>query len=75
SRMLGVALPEYRTPLLATVLGVTVLSLVKAIPCVGGILSLVIGCVGLGASVLALLYARRSARLARWRRRRDLISL
>ncbi|MGZ3678665.1 MAG: hypothetical protein ACXWP0_05100 [Ktedonobacterales bacterium] len=75
SRMLGVALPEYRTPLLATVLGVTVLSLVKAIPCVGGILSLVIGCVGLGASVLALLYARRSARLARWARRRDLISL
>lgn len=71
SRMLGIALPEYRTPLLATVLGVTVLSLVKAIPCVGGILSLVIGCVGLGASVLAVLYARRSARLARWSRRRD----
>ena len=75
SRMLGVALPERRTPLLATVVGVTVLSLVKAIPCVGGILSLVIGCVGLGASVLALLYARRSARLARWARRRDLMPL
>lgn len=75
SRMLGIALPEYRTPLLATVLGVTVLSLVKAIPCVGGILSLVIGCVGLGASVLAVLYARRSARIARWSRRRDFTML
>lgn len=75
SRMLGIALPEYRTPLLATVLGVTVLSLVKAIPCVGGILSLVIGCVGLGASVLAMLYARRSAKLARLARRRDFTTL
>lgn len=73
SRMLGIALPERHTPVLATMLGVTALSLVKAIPCVGGVLSLAIGCVGLGASVLALLYARRSAKIARWARRRDLI--
>lgn len=75
SRMLGIALPERGTPLLATMLGVAMLALVKAIPCVGGVLSLVIGCVGLGASLLALLYARRSARLARWARRRDLMPL
>lgn len=75
SRLFGTALPERHTPLLATLLGVLVLSLVKAIPCIGGVFSLVIGCVGLGASVLALLYARRSAKLARWVRRRDLIPL
>ena len=75
SRLLGMSRQDRHTPLLATVLGVTILSLAKAIPCVGGILSLVIGCAGLGASVLALLYARRSAKLARWQRRRDLVTL
>lgn len=48
-----------RPPVVATVLGVTLLSLFESIPCAGGVISLVAGFMGLGATTLALLYSRR----------------
>ncbi len=48
-------------PIIASVLGVTLLSLVESIPCFGGVVSFVAGLMGLGASMLALLYRRRAA--------------
>lgn len=48
------------TSLLAsTVLGVVLLSLLKSLPVAGTIVSLLVGCVALGASTLTLLSARR----------------
>lgn len=48
-----------RAPVVAAVLGVTLLSLAESIPCLGGVVSIVAGFMGLGASTLALLYSRR----------------
>lgn len=50
-----------RSPVVATVLGVTLLSLVESIPCLGGVVSFIAGFMGLGAATLALLYSRRLA--------------
>ena len=55
-----------RAPVVAAVLGVTLLSLFEAIPCLGGVISFVAGFMGLGASALALLYSRRATA---WRSR------
>lgn len=55
-----------RSPVVAAVLGVTLLSLFEAIPCLGGVISFVAGFMGLGASALALLYSRRATA---WRAR------
>jgi len=50
-----------RSPALAAVLGVLLLTLCESVPCAGGILSLVAGFTGLGASALALLHSRQAA--------------
>ena len=45
--------------LVSTLLGVVILSLLKAAPIVGPVVSLIVGVVGLGAALLTLLSARR----------------
>lgn len=45
--------------LFSTLLGVVILSLLKMAPVVGPVVSLIVGCVGLGAAILTLLSARR----------------
>jgi len=45
--------------LISSVLGVVILCLLKSAPVVGGVVSLMVGCVGLGAAGLTLLSARR----------------
>ena len=45
--------------LVSTVIGVILLSLLKALPVAGPIVSLIVGCVALGAAALTLLTARR----------------
>lgn len=57
--LLRLGSPHGRSPVVAAVLGVTLLSLFEAIPCLGGVISFVAGFMGLGASALALLYSRR----------------
>ena len=49
-----------RPPVLASVLGVLLLTLCESVPCAGGILGLVVGVAGLGASALTLLYSRQA---------------
>lgn len=63
--LLARARSQDHTPLLATVVGVTILALAESIPCLGGMLALVAGGVGLGACALALIEARRIHRLRR----------
>jgi len=51
---------DHEPPLMAsTVLGVILLSLLKALPVAGIVVSVVVGCVALGATTLTLLSARR----------------
>ena len=45
--------------LVSSLLGVVILCLLKSAPVVGGVVSLMVGCVGLGAAGLTLLSARR----------------
>lgn len=45
--------------LASTVIGVILLSLLKSLPIAGPVVSLIVGCVGLGAAALTLLSARR----------------
>lgn len=45
--------------LFSTLLGVAILSLLKMAPVVGPVVSLIVGCVGLGAAILTLISARR----------------
>lgn len=59
--LLRVGAAHDRSPVVATVLGVTLLSLAESIPCLGGVISFVAGFTGLGAAALALLYSRRFA--------------
>lgn len=47
-------------PIVATMLGVMLIELVKAVPCVGGVVTVAMACLGLGASLLALLSSRRT---------------
>ena len=60
-RLLGQSSLSRRASLFPAMVGVTLLALAQTIPCVGGVLTVVTTCAGLGASVLALLYARRHA--------------
>jgi hypothetical protein len=48
------------TPVSSAVLGVAIIALAESIPCVGGVLSVVLGCASLGAVTLAVLHARRT---------------
>ena len=50
-----------RSPVLASVMGVLLLTVCESIPCAGGILNLAAGLTGLGASALALLHSRQAA--------------
>jgi hypothetical protein len=59
-------LPRERHVLLAAVLGVVVLAIAEAIPCLGGVLFLVVGALGLGAVLLCLLGERRARQPRPW---------
>ena len=61
-RVLRRVAPGGASVLIATVLGVTILSAVKAIPCLGGVLGVAINCAGLGAALLTLSTHRRYRR-------------
>jgi hypothetical protein len=65
-RLLRAVGPSGLSPVPSAVLGVTVLALAESIPCVGGVLSLVVACAGVGATTLAVLHARRSAYRRPW---------
>lgn len=43
----------------SSLLGVLILSLLKTLPVAGGVVSVIVGCVGLGAALLTLISARR----------------
>lgn len=55
----GLRLDGERSLLASTVVGVMLLSVLKSLPIAGPLVSLIVGCVGLGASALTLLSARR----------------
>lgn len=50
-----------RAPVLAAVMGVLLLALAESIPCLGGVLGLTVGFMGVGASTLAMLHSRQAA--------------
>ena len=52
-RLLGAGSRERGALLVPTVLGVSLIALAKAIPCVGAALTVIVACAGLGASLLA----------------------
>jgi hypothetical protein len=60
-RLLGQSTISRRASVFPAMVGVTLLALAETIPCAGGVLTVLTSCVGLGASVLALLYSRRHA--------------
>ncbi len=51
-RLLGAGGHERGAPLAPTVLGVSLIALAKAIPCVGAALTVIVACAGLGATLL-----------------------
>lgn len=58
-----------RAPLVSTMLGTGLIALSESLPCLGGIIALGVGCVGLGACVLAVIEARRIRHLRHMSRR------
>ncbi len=62
-RLLRAAAPGTHSPLVATLLGVTLIAMFESIPCVGGVIALVIGTAGLGATALVVLNTRA---IRRW---------
>lgn len=60
-RLLGAGNRERGSPLVPTVLGVSLIALAKAIPCVGAALTVLLACAGLGATLLAWRESRRAA--------------
>jgi hypothetical protein len=60
-RLLGQSTISRRAAVFPAMVGVTLLALAETIPCAGGVLTVLTSSAGLGASVLALLYARRHA--------------
>jgi len=60
-RLLGQPANGRRASVFPALIGVTLLALAQTAPCVGGIVTVLTSCTGLGASLLALLYARRRA--------------
>jgi hypothetical protein len=58
-RLLGAGGYEGGSPLAPTVLGVSLIALVKAVPCIGAALTVIVACAGLGASLLAWRESRR----------------
>ncbi len=58
-RLLHSLAPGMHSPVAGAVLGVAALALTESVPCLGGVISLVAGCAGLGAAMLAALHARR----------------
>ena len=70
--LLGRSRTERRSPVLATVIGVSLIVLAKSIPGAGGVITVLMWCLGLGAALLALLASRRptyamSPARAHWR--------
>ena len=62
-RLLGAGGRGRGSPLAPTVLGVSLIALAKAIPCVGAALTVIVACAGLGAALLTW----RESRRASWR--------
>lgn len=60
-RLLGQSANSRRASVFPAVVGVTLLALAQTAPCVGDVVTVLTSCTGLGASILALLYARRRA--------------
>jgi hypothetical protein len=52
-RILGLLKVEEKLPLVAVVIGVLLISLLGAVPCLGFIFAVVVGCLGLGAVILS----------------------
>jgi hypothetical protein len=57
--LLGRSRSERGSPVLATVIGVSLIVLAKSIPGVGGVITVLMWCLGLGAALLALVASRR----------------
>jgi hypothetical protein len=60
-RLLGQTANSRRASVFPALVGVTLLALAQTVPCVGDIVTVLTSCTGLGASLLAVLYARRRA--------------
>lgn len=60
-RLLGAGGRERNSPLAPTVLGVILIALAKAIPCVGAALTVIVACAGLGAALLTWHESRHAA--------------
>jgi hypothetical protein len=60
-RLLGRSANSRRASVFPAMVGVTLLALAQTAPCVGDVVTVLTSCTGLGASILALLYARRRA--------------
>jgi hypothetical protein len=63
-RLLGARGSADRTPVLPAIVGVLVLSGVESIPCIGGMIAVVAGCLGLGAALLSRFGAQHTGRSA-----------
>ena len=59
-RLLGAGGRERSSPLASTVLGVSLIALAKAIPCMGAALTVIVACAGLGATLLTWRESRRT---------------
>ncbi|MGO8948876.1 MAG: hypothetical protein ACLQUY_14740 [Ktedonobacterales bacterium] len=60
-RLLGRSGTARRASIFPALVGITLIALAQTAPCVGVIVTILTSCAGLGASILALLYARRRA--------------
>jgi hypothetical protein len=60
-RLLGRSANSRRASVFPAMVGVSLLALAQTAPCVGDVVTVLTSCTGLGASILALLYARRGA--------------
>jgi hypothetical protein len=58
-RLLGRSGNSRRASVFPAMVGITLLALAQTAPCVGDVVTVLTSCTGLGASILALLYARR----------------
>ncbi len=60
-RLLGRSGTARRASVFPALIGITIVALAQTAPCVGDIVTILTGCTGLGAAILAVLYARRRA--------------
>jgi hypothetical protein len=60
-RILRVVAPGERSPLLPAIVGMAVLAGAEVIPCIGGAVTVVAGCMGLGAALISRFGSARRA--------------